>query len=442
MSNTRKTREKENVVLFVGVDSLNWSLGIDLYEWELRANSKATPINVRGIRSIPHNRPHYIHYSLFEGRPGDTTGDTNNSVGGGAAAIGVKFSESNRAPRVGFFECFGKEGGVRVFRYSKRDEEFIEEDEVEDEEEIGRYAEGFYKGDFEHVMVRYPESILTEWDQLTSHVKRTTIDRLQPTSKRIKSKTSSSSSSSNEDNVETSEISPPPSEASSSSSSSSESSSVVPRFTEIDSKSWRKNVSNDAVDPGEVTKMHLDTSFMLQTILERHFQQGMLIEQLQQQQRQQRQLTNGTSSYIDKFGILGELQFAFVCFLTGHSYEGFEQWKKLLSLFCGAEEVTMSWPALMVEFVQVLKLQLSHVPNDFFIDPLSGRDLFLKSYLRSLIELCSDSPDADLKLKMVTLELKSFVIDKFGIQLSSVFCGNDGSIHFEDDDDAPVLVEL
>jgi A1 cistron-splicing factor AAR2 len=35
--------------------------------------------------------------------------------------------------------------------------------------------------------------------------------------------------------------------------------------------------------------------------------------------------------------LLGEIQFAFICFLFGESLEGFEQWKKLFALLCACD---------------------------------------------------------------------------------------------------------
>ena len=32
--------------------------------------------------------------------------------------------------------------------------------------------------------------------------------------------------------------------------------------------------------------------------------------------------------------LLGEIQYAYVVFLVGHSFAGFEQWKKLISMLC------------------------------------------------------------------------------------------------------------
>lgn len=56
-------------------------------------------------------------------------------------------------------------------------------------------------------------------------------------------------------------------------------------------------------------------------------------------------------SFSDELSLLGELQFAFVSFLIGQSYDGFDQWKSLLNLFCSCEKAVQTRPTLFAEFV-------------------------------------------------------------------------------------------
>jgi len=124
----------------------------------------------------------------------------------------------------------------------------------------------------------------------------------------------------------------------------------------------------------------------------------------------------------------------------GESYEGFEQWKNIVALLSGVESLLSSMPSLFVEFAKVLRAQLEQVPRDFFIDPLSGKESFLKSSLKSFFELGSDT-SLDSKLQMVVKELRSFVEERFDIKFSvqggAYYCGED-----DEDDDAPVIVEI
>lgn len=81
------------------------------------------------------------------------------------------------------------------------------------------------------------------------------------------------------------------------------------------------------------------------------------------------------------FLLLGELQFAFVCFLLGNVYEGFEHWKSLLTLLCRSEETMRKRKELYLGLIAVLYHQLGEVPPDFFVDIVSQNN-FLTSTLQ------------------------------------------------------------
>lgn len=79
----------------------------------------------------------------------------------------------------------------------------------------------------------------------------------------------------------------------------------------------------------------------------------------------------------------GELQFAFVCFLIGNVYEGFEHWKRLLALLCRSEEAMKKHKDLFLGLIAVLYHQLGEIPPDFFVDIVSQNN-FLTSTLQVL----------------------------------------------------------
>ena len=58
-------------------------------------------------------------------------------------------------------------------------------------------------------------------------------------------------------------------------------------------------------------------------------------------------------SHTDYKRMLGELQFAFVCFLVGHVYDAFEQWKALTALLCSCDELLVTRPDLFMAFLGV-----------------------------------------------------------------------------------------
>lgn len=95
--------------------------------------------------------------------------------------------------------------------------------------------------------------------------------------------------------------------------------------------------------------------------------------------------------------VLGELQFAFVCFLIGNVYEAFEHWKQLLLLLCRSEEAMRERSDLYLGLISVLYHQLGEIPPDFFVDIVSQNN-FLTSTLQVRR---GDVRSAITKLKLV-----------------------------------------
>ena len=83
----------------------------------------------------------------------------------------------------------------------------------------------------------------------------------------------------------------------------------------------------------------------------------------------------------DKSGILGEIQFAFICFLIGQVYDAFDQWKKLVHLMCTCEEALNTHSDLYMKFISVLHFQVHEIPEDFFVDIVSSNN-FLTTTLQ------------------------------------------------------------
>lgn len=70
-----------------------------------------------------------------------------------------------------------------------------------------------------------------------------------------------------------------------------------------------------------------------------------------------------------------------MCFLLGNVYEGFEHWKRLLTLLCRSEETMRKRKELYLGLIAVLYHQLGEIPPDFFVDIVS-QDNFLTSTLQ------------------------------------------------------------
>jgi len=50
---------------------------------------------------------------------------------------------------------------------------------------------------------------------------------------------------------------------------------------------------------------------------------------------------------------------AFLCFLVGEVYSAFEQWKKLVNIFCSADKYLVKDSKFVLEFIEDLYFQVS-----------------------------------------------------------------------------------
>jgi len=187
----------------------------------------------------------------------------------------------------------------------------------------------------------------------------------------------------------------------SSSSSSSSSSSKRPQAINEVKFSKLALANTRATTPSEITRMHMDKSWQLADLISQHFG--------------------------ERSGVLGELQYAFVLFLLGQDYQGFEHWKALVVMCCSCQDAIVTESAFFVQFIEVLTAQLNEVPKDFFLDPLSSEN-FLRPSLQSLFEvatppyptLTSPFPSATVlteqlaNVERVAVRLRTLVMNKFG----------------------------
>ncbi|KAK5604901.1 hypothetical protein CRENBAI_007378 [Crenichthys baileyi] len=171
------------------------------------------------------------------------------------------------------------------------------------------------------------------------------------------------------------------------------------RFSVIPKKTYPPGAS-----PAEITRCSMDLSYSLETVLEQNYPEQPL-------------------------NLLGELQFAFVCFLVGNVYEGFEHWKCLLAVLCRSEEAMRRRKELYLGLITVLYHQLGEVPPDFFVDIVSQNN-FLTSTLQDFFQFATGTGvDSTLRKKA----------EKFKVHLTKKFRWD-----FDADleDCAPVVVEL
>lgn len=176
-------------------------------------------------------------------------------------------------------------------------------------------------------------------------------------------------------------------------------------------------------NPSEITMHSIDLSFKLARFIEA-------------------QRTHVSPSSVVNH-VLGELQFAFVCFLVGNVYDGFEQWKFLIGLLCNCEQSIRSEPEMFTALLNVLYYQLNEMPLDFFTDITTSNN-FLVVHLHNLFEnirdVCaetlsaagasSNQRDAFDKMNKRCDQLKNYLEEKFKFDFDQ-----------EPDEYAPVICE-
>jgi A1 cistron-splicing factor AAR2 len=195
------------------------------------------------------------------------------------------------------------------------------------------------------------------------------------------------------------------------------------RFTKIPTEAYPAGSS-----AAEITMHSIDRSYALQLMLE--LQQNALNIDESEADRLRPKTKPETLT------ILGELQFAFVCFLVGQVYEGFEQWKRLLSLLCNCESAIWRYPDLFVQFIQCLHFQLKELPSDFFADILTSNNFLIVNLhnlfdnINSTCDKCLRGSDSDKaladddinmikKLHEKSVSFKNYLQQTFGFDFAN-----------------------
>ena len=173
--------------------------------------------------------------------------------------------------------------------------------------------------------------------------------------------------------------------------------------TRINYTTIEKRTYPSGASPAEITKYSMDSSYALNVIIS----------------------TRYTNSHTD---ILGEIQFAFVCFLIGQNYDSFEQWKKLVHMLCTCEEACVKYVDLFLKLIGVLHFQIREIPEDFFVDIVS-RSNFLTSTLQQFFSILENG-NVDDTLRKRGLKFRDHLTEKFKWDFTS-----------DPEEDAPVVVE-
>ncbi|KAI8049472.1 A1 cistron-splicing factor [Syncephalis plumigaleata] len=155
-------------------------------------------------------------------------------------------------------------------------------------------------------------------------------------------------------------------------------------------RSYRKGATG-----AELTQHMMDKSWLLESTIEQYF-------------------------HGDYQELLGEMQLAFILLLLGQNYSGLEQWKRIMYLICGSEQA-------LEHRGSTLYSQLEECPPDFFYDLLSA-DNFIAALLKTLFSNVAQQRD--------TTSQDTYPASK---KFNWAPLLEEPQ---EDDEDAPVVVEL
>ncbi|XP_026359209.2 protein AAR2 homolog isoform X1 [Ursus arctos] len=345
--------------------------GIDYNSWEVGPK-------FRGVKMIPPGI-HFLHYSSVD-----------------------KANPREVGPRMGFFLSL-QQRELMVLRWNAVREEVDLSPAPEAEVEAMRAN----LQELDQFLGPYPYATLKKWISLTNFISEATMEKLQPESRQICAFSEVLpvlSMKHTKDRVEQN-LPRCGTECKSYQEGLARLPEMKPRAgTEIRFSELPTQMFPAGATPAEITRHNMDLSYALETVLSKQF----------------------PSSPQD---VLGELQFAFVCFLLGNVYEAFEHWKRLLNLLCRSEDAMVRHRSLYSNLISILYHQLGEIPADFFVDIVSQNN-FLTSTLQVFFSsACSVAVDATLRQKA----------EKFQAHLTKKFRWD---FEAEPEDCAPVVVEL
>ncbi|XP_060580026.1 protein AAR2 homolog [Ruditapes philippinarum] len=339
-------------------------------EFGIDYNSWTTGPKFKGVKMIPPGI-HFVYYSA-----------RSSSLGG---------------MRTGFFhnfcilELFYILLDISVEPVSPEDQERVMSNMKELDQYLGPYPYESYK----------------KWVSLTNHITEDLLSRLQPECGTITSVTQFESPSSNSE-MRREAAEKQLSEEGQSPDTKAKKHKGLPklnkvagtgmRFTKIPKQRYPKDAS-----PQEITKHSIDSTFILETLL-------------------------STAYAANNNEILGEIQIDFICFLIGHVYDAFDQWKKLVHLMCSSESALNSHSELFMDLISVLHFQVHEIPEDFFVDIVSANN-FLTSTLQEFFSNLEEG-NGDSSLRQRGRKFREHLTKKFKWDFMT-----------EPDEYAPVIVD-
>lgn len=171
------------------------------------------------------------------------------------------------------------------------------------------------------------------------------------------------------------------------------------RFTQPPKKAYR-----DGASPSEVTHYSLDSSYSVRHML----------------------------SQVDRpESLLAELQLAFVSFLVGQVWSGWEHWRRLVGELCRAEEMLVETPELYSKLLSALHYQVNEIPEDLFVDIVESNNFFASALSNLFANINDNAATLPPPLVLKARRFKDHLTAKFDWDLT---LGDDGEY-------APVVVD-
>jgi A1 cistron-splicing factor AAR2 len=297
------------------------------------------------------------------------------------------------APRISMFCAFDENCLYHVWRYNRDIEvfEIVPRDSDLYNETVAKYEQGQYTKQ----IGPYPFDHYEQWKSLANFITPKIVESLQPVGRFIYSTLSTEE----EKLLQKHQMDVDPDHKFSSASTTT---------GRVFYKHIARKLKRKGATPQELTKLNFDKSALLEQLLKEYQQEH--------------------PDFNSEQFLLGELQFAFICFLIGQCQDGLDQWKNIIELLCSCDEAINEHPQLFVEFINVLYNQLKNIPKDFFTDELSERN-FLTKTLTGFFSIVSDSSTHE-KVRERAQQLRTFLENEFH-----------WIIEEDDFEDAPYIVE-
>ncbi|RVE43529.1 hypothetical protein evm_011814 [Chilo suppressalis] len=365
-----------------------------------------TEEDFRGIKMIPPGL-HYIHYSAVSKGTGDVS------------------------PRSGFMHVFHQKEFL-VKMWDKKSED-MSKDEISDES-IQRLKDNLFNLD-KH-LAPYPYDIWEKWKLLTSHITGELAMKLSPETGVIRAAVELMSmtdaerprgvkvqESSESRSLEENEVKSPSTDSVDDPAPGSSDAKRAKRVTREDKENAMlpnlkpapgtalrfTEIPKDKFPPGstpeEITKHYLDQSYSLELMI---------------------------SQQDEPLNIIGELQFAYLCFLIGHSLDAFEHWKSLIILLCSCDDAIQRHKSIFFHFVKSLQTQIDEMPEEFLADIVMNKNLVYKK----LREFFRTAYISKIDGRLCTL------IESFKVHLTEKLQWDFTELDADEEDELPVIVNL